>query len=600
MGPEKPAGTLEGLPMENPWHDRLASKPSLGRESSLTQDQAEGGFEFSLRTPPPSRGNVRNNEPPRLPFSDETRRSPEDFSQDSSAYLGDSFGRNEKDHEATIEKRGQDTEDLSRCVLLEVFRRSPYGIGVLDEHGRIVEANDVLTGWLSRNGGTPETVSAEGFFLEPGALCRLLVKARSLQNVRDGEAAAVDAQGRRFPVSVTLSKIQVPAGYPERFLLIAEDISEKKIFSQQLIRTEKLASLGTMAGGVAHDFNNILMTILGNTQLLSKELAQMPAHVRRRLKNIEQAVHDGAHVVRRLHVFTGKERDLQKGTERTVVHEAVQDVLELTRPRWKNALEKQGRRLEIVKDLTPGVCAAINSSDFREVLTNLVFNAIEAMPSGGVLRFRSYARADQVFMEVSDTGIGMDEETQRKIFDPFFTTKGAGNSGLGLSVCSSLIQRWGGRLTVRSRLGTGTTFTLRLPAARAEGCPVMREVAPSRSLRRRLLVVDDDQEVLELLGDMLRLMGHQVTTEHDSRKALELLNTQTFDLILTDLGMPEVSGWEIAERAKACRPGIPVILVSGWGAQYEDEDLSHRGVDFVCSKPLSYQKLLEIMERFCC
>lgn len=579
MGPEKPIGTREGVTMEEPWHDRRTVAPSLGPEHSPNQEPTGARFDFFLKGP----------------FRKEV------FSRDPLASHHGSSGLEENGHPPTEAKSAPHEEDLSRAVLLELFRRSPYGIGVLDEHGGILEANRVLASWLSRNGATSGAVSAEEFFEKPGVLRRLLMKAQGDQSVRDGETTAVDEQGRPFPVSVTLSRIEIPRGHPARFLLIVEDISEKKAFSQQLIRTEKLASLGTMAGGVAHDFNNILMTILGNTQLLSKELAQLPPHIRRRLKNIEQAVHDGAHVVRRLQVFTGKERGLPEGTERTLVYEAVQDVLELTRPRWKNALEKQGRRLHIVKDLAPGMCAAINSSDFREVLTNLIFNAIDAMPSGGTLRFRSYGGAGEVFLEVSDTGIGMDEETQQKIFDPFFTTKGAGNSGLGLSVCSSLIQRWGGHLTVRSAPGKGTTFTLRLPAARAEGQGAARhEAVPRRSVRQRLLVVDDDREVLELLGDMLRLMGHQVTTEHDARKALELLRTQSFDLILTDLGMPEVNGWDIAEHAKACCPGVPVILVSGWGAQYEDEDLSHRGVDLVCSKPLSYQKLLEIMDRFAC
>lgn len=500
-----------------------------------------------------------------------------------------------------VEKRAQDSEDLSRCLLLEIFRQSPHGIGVLDEHGGIVEANPVLASWLSGSEREAKTVSATELFQDPAVLPRLLLKAQSQDSVRESDETFIDGQGRRFPASVTVSRIALPEGHVARFLFIVEDISEKKTFSQQLIRTEKLASLGTMAGGVAHDFNNILMTILGNTQLLSKELAQMPAHVRRRLKNIEQAVLDGAHVVRRLQVFTGKEHGLQEKAKRTVIHEAVQDVLDLTRPRWKNALEKQGHCVEIVKDLTPGLCAAMHSADFREVLTNLVFNAIDAMPRGGTLRFRSYAGEDGVFLEVSDTGIGMDEETRQKIFEPFFTTKGAGNSGLGLSVCWSLIQRWGGRLTVRSHPGLGTTFILKLPEARTEkDGEERREAGPGRNVPKRLLVVDDEREVLELLGDMLRLMGHHVTTEHDSRKALELLDSQFFDLILTDLGMPDVNGWDIAERAKACRPRVPVILVSGWGAQYEDEDLSHRGVDLVCSKPLSHQKLLEILERFSC
>lgn len=584
--------------MEDPWPDRPKATPSPKGGTSPVPYRMGAGFEFFLRGPIPD-GGVSGEKASGLPPSSDETPPPSPGVAHEAWSAGRSTPDWDESHKRNAERHAGIEKDLSRRILLEVFRRSPYGIGVLDFQGNVLEANDVLASWLSKGESNAVEVNAEAFFQKAGALRRLLLKAQGQRSVRDGEVTVVDGQGRSFPVSVTLSRIDLPEGRSPCFLLIVEDISEKKTFSQQLVRTEKLASLGTMAGGVAHDFNNILMTILGNTQLLSKELAQTAPHIRRRLKNIEQAVHDGAHVVRRLQVFTGKDRGAQEGTEKTVIHEAVQDVLELTRPRWKNALEKQGRRLEIVKELAPGICAAINSSDFREVLTNLVFNAIDAMPSGGLLRFRSYAGVDHVFLEVTDTGMGMDEETQKKIFDPFFTTKGAGNSGLGLSVCWSLIQRWGGHLTVRSAPGRGTTFTLRLPAAGAAECRhETQDVAPSRSVRKRLLVVDDDREVLELLGDMLRLMGHQVTIEHDGRKALDLLDTHVFDLILTDLGMPEVNGWDIAERAKERRPGVPVVLVSGWGAQYEDEDLSHRGVDLVCSKPLSYQKLLEILERF--
>ncbi|MEJ5347427.1 MAG: ATP-binding protein [Desulfosoma sp.] len=506
----------------------------------------------------------------------------------------------ETPHEAGPEPVPQVDPEVSRRVLSEVFRLSPYGIGVLDVRGRLVVANEVLEGWLTDPEKEAVRGQVEDLFEDSETVRRLLQQAQRLGSAQEPDVTVVDLQGRRFFVSVTLSHIDAPEGPSPWFLLIMEDISEKKAYSQQLLRTEKLASLGTMAGGVAHDFNNILMTILGNTQLLNKELSEASPQVRQRLQNIEQAVLDGAHVVRRLQVFTGKDTGPSKGEEKTRIHEAVRDVLELTRPRWKNALEKQGRRVEIINAVSPTLCAAINPSDFREVLTNLVFNAIDAMPLGGSLRFSSYQHEDQIVVEVTDTGVGMDEETQKKIFDPFFTTKGAGNSGLGLSVCAGLIQRWSGHLGVRSVPGQGTTFTLTLPASRTEACrPAAENFSSKQVSRKRLLVVDDDQEVLGLLGDMLRLMGHSVTAFHDPRKALEALSTHTFDLVLTDLAMPDVNGWEVAACARKHQPKVPVVLVSGWGAQYEDEDLSDRGVRCVCSKPLSYQKLLELIDRFC-
>jgi len=372
----------------------------------------------------------------------------------------------------------QNEVELLRGILHEMFRLSPYAIGVLDRQGRLLEANEVLESWLVGSSGEGKCNGVEGLFQDREVLPRLLSEAASRRSARNGEVTAVDGQRRRFSASVTVSRVDVPQGRGPLFVIIVEDISEKKVFSQQIVRTEKLASLGTMAGGVAHDFNNILMTILGNTQLLSKELAELSPQIRRRLKNIEQAVLDGAHVVRRLQVFTRKDRSFEKEQERTLIRETVHDVLELTRPRWKNALEKQGLRVDIVKDLSPEAIAAVNSADFREVLTNLVFNAIDAMPSGGVLHFRSFQDGGAVFLEVTDTGVGMDEEVRKKIFDPFFTTKGAGNSGLGLSVCASLVQRWGGESSpcaVLPERGRRLRF----------GCPRPKRTLPPPRFRSR-------------------------------------------------------------------------------------------------------------------
>ena len=222
------------------------------------------------------------------------------------------------------------------------------------------------------------------------------------------------------------------------YLLVIEDITRKKAFSDKIIQSEKLAALGTMAGGVSHDFNNLLMAILGHIQLILPRIED--EEIRRRLQNIEKAVYDGSNTVRRLQRFTERERD-PKATASTIdIEEAVKDVVELTRPRWKNLMERSGRTMEIRTDLQQNCFAAINASDLREVMTNLLLNAIDAMPQGGTITFRSRCQGEQVTLEVIDTGIGMTKDIAEKIFDPFFTTKGIGNSGLGLSVSWSLIR----------------------------------------------------------------------------------------------------------------------------------------------------------------
>jgi len=475
----------------------------------------------------------------------------------------------------------------------------PQGVCFLADDGRILRVNQRMARLLDVRSAELLGQSPEILFSRPTDFEALKSRAD-----RDGSArlSDLDMGGggmAGFSADVFLANISQLRHPSVRYILIVEDISEKKAFSRQLVRTEKLAALGTMAGGVAHDFNNILMSILGNTQLLAQEITAGGRGAERRLQSIEQAVGDGAHIVRRLQKFTEKESDRGRGEQKTDLRCAVIDVIELTRPRWKNTVERAGHTVEIRMDLEDGILGAIHPADLREVLTNLVFNAVDAMPQGGRLSFKAYRQADRAVLEVSDTGVGMDAETRDRIFDPFFSTKGVGNSGLGLSVCRSLILRTGGEMLVASEPGRGTTFTIKLPAADEEGPGCDRGLGLRlKTTGKSLLVVDDEKEILELLRDMLRLMGHRVTATHDPRRALSYLETAAFDLVLTDLGMPEVSGWDVAKAAKASKDSLPVILVTGWGAQYEGHDLSDKGVDLVLSKPLSYQKLLESLSLF--
>jgi CheY-like chemotaxis protein/anti-sigma regulatory factor (Ser/Thr protein kinase) len=349
-----------------------------------------------------------------------------------------------------------------------------------------------------------------------------------------------------------------------------------------------------MAGGVSHDFNNLLMAILGHIQLILPQIED--EEIRRRLQNIEKAVYDGSNTVRRLQRFTERELDPKAAASTVDIEEAVKDVVDLTRPRWKNLMERSGRTIDIQIDIQKNCLAAMNASDLREVLTNLLFNAIDAMPEGGTVTFRCRAQGEQVILEVSDTGIGMSKELAEKAFDPFFTTKGIGNSGLGLSVSWSLISRYGGDIQVNSKPGKGTTFVIRI--AKAEAAKSQAVSKPGESVSSyRLLLVEDDPEILNLLRDMLRLKGHRVVAVGDGEKALELIDSSNFDLVLTDLGMPVVSGWQIAKAAKTKNPALPVVMITGWGAQYEDADLASRGVDLMLAKPLSWEKLLSSIEK---
>ncbi|MGC9196002.1 MAG: ATP-binding protein [Syntrophobacteraceae bacterium] len=471
----------------------------------------------------------------------------------------------------------------------------PQGICILDTGGKIVRTNRSIAEIQGREPQDLTGRSPAVLFEDPASFEKLMEKA-SLSD--SGRVAKTDVSlrnfdGQGFAADINLARLS-DCGQWVGYLLVIEDVSKKKAFLDRILQSEKLAALGTMAGGVSHDFNNLLMSILGHIQLILPQIQD--EEILRRLKSIEKAVHDGSNTVRRLQRFTDRQRDPNALTPVVDLDEAVKDVIELTRPRWKNVMERSGRRIEIRRDIIQDSLAAINASDLREVLTNLLLNAIDAMPQGGIISFRSYRQDEHLFLEVGDTGLGMRKEICERIFDPFFTTKGIGNSGLGLSVSWSLVGRYGGDIQVNSAPGDGTTFVIKLLRAESlKGPAVKKNNEPVNSYR--LMLVEDDPEILTLLRDMLRLKGHRVVALSDGEKALEMIDSSNFDLVVTDLGMPLISGWEIARRAKAKNPLLPVVMITGWGGQYEETDLARRGVDLMLCKPLSWDKLLSSIEK---
>ncbi len=540
---------------------------------------------------------------PRI-FTTSTRRNLELMSKMISCVLLVAFSRARFD--ASLPWQGTREEGVVRAenrspsfdeapLLERVINNAPFGLCILDASGNVLQFNNVIVERHGENVRRALGRSPSVLFQDSGVFRDLIEKAASLGKEELASVPLVSANGEMYLADVHLVGLSEKDGQPTGYLLMINDVSQKKAFSEKILQTEKLAALGTMAGGVAHDFNNLLMAILGNIQLILPQINDEKVH--RRLQNIEKAVYDGANTVRRLQKFN--DRNANALVPRVVVDmdEAISDVIELTRPRWKNAMERHGHSIQFLKEIEPECRPAIHASDLREVLTNFTLNAIEAMPEGGSITFRCRSSNGEIIIEIQDAGVGMSEEVASKIFDPFYTTKGVGNSGLGLSVSWSLISRAQGEVHVKSKPGKGTVFVIRLPKAEAQSSHQTHSEAVELNRSHRLLVVDDDVEVLGILRDMLCLKGHRVTATNDASKALELIVKDDFDLVLTDLGMPSVNGWEIAKSVKAKNPKVPVVLITGWGAQYEEDNITSKGVDLLLSKPLSWDKLLLGIER---
>jgi signal transduction histidine kinase/ActR/RegA family two-component response regulator len=368
----------------------------------------------------------------------------------------------------------------------------------------------------------------------------------------------------------------------------------------QLIQSEKHRALGEMAAGVAHDFNNRLAVVLGQAEFTIAQLDEGQlgaAEVRRRLEIIRSAALDSAETVRRLLEFT-RATPHPAAAQPLDVEELFASVLRVAEPRWKDEAHARGRPIEVVTDFRPVPPLMGNAAELREVLVNLVFNALDAMPHGGTLTVSTRRETDAVCLAVQDTGVGMPEEVAGRVFEPFFTTKGPQRSGLGLSVSYGIVRRCDGNFTVESRPGRGATFTVRLPLRQPAPAPIEPAGTPlpaDGDGTLRILVIDDEDIVRETLSDLCRAAGHEVVEARSGREALGILAGQSLDLICTDLGMPGMTGWQLAEKIRAEWPGLKIALVTGWGAEVATDELGAHGVDFLLAKPFRRGDVLRVL-----
>jgi len=360
---------------------------------------------------------------------------------------------------------------------------------------------------------------------------------------------------------------------------------------QRVVQGERLRALGEMAGGVAHDFNNVLAIIVGRAEVLLNETED--AELQRQLNVIIKVALDAAQTVKRIQEFTRMRR--ARPFQQVQLHHIVEEVVEVTRSRWKDEAQSKGVKYDLVVETRPTPPVAGDPSELREALINIVLNALDAMPEGGRLTLRAGVEGDRVTVTVSDAGVGMSEEVRQRIFDPFFTTKGERGTGLGLSVVYGIITRHSGEIDVQSQVGHGTTFTLRFPIAAEIDREAPPRAAPRTKAKGRVLVIDDEREVGDVLGDLLTRDGHTVVVCGDGESGVARFGTEPFDLVVTDLGMPGISGWEVARLVKTARPGTPVAMVTGWGDRIDPAEAASRGVEYIVSKPFKRDSIREVV-----
>jgi signal transduction histidine kinase/CheY-like chemotaxis protein len=377
---------------------------------------------------------------------------------------------------------------------------------------------------------------------------------------------------------------------------------------QSALQQERLRALGQIASGIAHDINNALAPVLGFADLLERCETNVSPRGIRFLHAIRTAAQDIVTIVGRMREFY-RQREPDEPLVDVQMNTVVQDAINLSRPRWRDIPQQRGVVIKLSTELDPQIPTVMGSeSEIRQALVNLIINAVDAMPQGGELTVRTRQIAapktnpnmpatSTVQVEVVDTGCGMDDETRRRCLEPFFTTKGARGTGLGLAMVYGVMERQGGRIQIESVPSKGTTMRLVFaPSLKLKLISPTKVDQVQESPPLRVLCIDDEPLVLEVLQELLEHLGHKTTTALGGQEGLNLFRHcaerhETFDAVITDLGMPGMDGYSLARQLKSESPSTPVILLTGWGMFLGADDPVSTTVDLILPKPPAVNQL---------
>ncbi len=395
-----------------------------------------------------------------------------------------------------------------------------------------------------------------------------------------------------------LERYCVPVWLPDGSLMgqlwVLRDVTEERQRQHEILRLERLRTLGELASGIAHDLNNALSPILGGADLL-RQMTEGEAQTI--ADTIYRSVQYATDIIRRLQSFY---RTTAVGVQTTVdVHQLLQDAIAITRSRWQDAALAEGVTIKVETHFAeePAMTKGI-PAELRQVFINLIINAADAIiekakvtgKREGLICIATECTPKHIIVRVIDDGIGMTEEVQRRAFEAFFTTKGEKGVGLGLSTALATITVHGGSITLRSQPMEGTTVTVTLPLVQ----PVAVPGAPAPPVkaefpRWKVLVVEDQFLVMQTVTAQLQRLGMEVATARHGEEAWEILQRETFNLVVTDLSMPVMNGIELAKRIREKFPDLPIILMTGWGDFVPHQEIQELRIFTVLQKPIAMQ-----------
>ena len=408
--------------------------------------------------------------------------------------------------------------------------------------------------------------------------------------VRERTAALIQTNGKLQAEIAERRKAEATALESNRQLSAA--LGQLRATQQEIIQRERMHALGRMANGIAHDFNNALAPILGFSELLllKPDTLTDQKKVRNYVEMIHSAAKDSAKVVSRLREFY-RYRDESEVFTPVVLNDVVLQGISLTQPRWKDQALAAGVNIDIRTEMGDVPTVPGNEAELRELLVDLLFNAIDAIPKRGTITIRTAVQGRWLVLTVADDGIGMSEEIKARCLEPFFSTKEDQGTGLGLGAVYGIACRHEGEIDIQSEPGRGTTVAVSLPLERSPRAAEPAKPMPPATASLRILVVEDEPLVREVLGVYLAEDNHQVTTAENGREGLEKFRAGEFDLVMTDRSMPEMNGDALAAEVKKLRPAQPVLLLTGFGDIMSGAGEKPAGVDLVVSKPFTLTTL---------
>ncbi|MEW6350969.1 MAG: PAS domain S-box protein [Thermodesulfobacteriota bacterium] len=407
--------------------------------------------------------------------------------------------------------------------------------------------------------------------------------------------------GTEFPAELSLAAWETRTEV--FFTGIFRDITQRKRNEAVRLRNERITAIGELAGGVAHNFNNLLQIITGGCQVALADLDQGSlAEVQATLTEILESAMLGSETVRRLQDFArmreGEGRAEGKVFDLSVI---VDQALEMSKPWWKTNPERTGIRVDLHRNLRPECFVEGQESELFEVVVNLIKNAAEAVQDGGTITVDTFPQEDRIWLRVQDTGIGIPPANMQKIFAPFWTTKGFHGTGMGLAVSLGIVRRHRGEISVESQEGKGTLFLVSLP--QAQGVPEPEEFtgAVESWSGMRIIIIDDMEAVARMLKGGLARSGAEILVALSGKQGIELFSRERTDVVICDLAMPEMNGWQVGKALlDVCRekdiPKPVFILITGWGGEIDNpEQQEECGVDRVLEKPVHIPKLVDVI-----